>query len=89
MMEQRLAQADWTPGETTEHVSSLSSTVQEKETVINKLETQVEEQVYHFDCQLILESKRTLLHLFTARRSRQNCSVIAWWLMTKVKALNY
>jgi hypothetical protein len=51
MMEQRLAQADWTPGETTEHVSSLSSTVQEKETVITKLETQVEEQVYYFDCE--------------------------------------
>ncbi|PSN42246.1 hypothetical protein C0J52_24801 [Blattella germanica] len=44
MMEQRLAQADWTPSETTEHVSSLNSSVHAKETVINKLETQVEEQ---------------------------------------------
>lgn len=57
MMEQRLAQADWTPSETNEHVSSLNSTVQEKETVINKLETQVEEQV----CTVILTVSLTLL----------------------------
>jgi uncharacterized coiled-coil protein SlyX len=50
MMEQRLAQVDWTPSETSEHVSSLNSTVQEKETVINKLETQVEEQVFRPYC---------------------------------------
>lgn len=78
-MEQRLAEADWTPGETTEHVSSLSSTVQAKETVINKLETQVEEQVYNFDCQLILASNSTLLHLFIVRRNRQNSSEIGCW----------
>lgn len=48
MMEQRLAQCDWTPSEATEHVTSLNSAVREKETVINKLETQVEEQVRNY-----------------------------------------
>lgn len=45
MMEQRLAAADWTPSETTEQVSSLTTVVKERQQVITKLETEVEEQV--------------------------------------------
>ncbi|GLV35231.1 uncharacterized protein CBL_01620 [Carabus blaptoides fortunei] len=44
MMEQRLAAADWTPSETTEQVSSLTTVVKERQQVITKLETEVEEQ---------------------------------------------
>lgn len=49
MMEQRLAAADWTPSETTEQVSSLTSAVKERQQVITKLETEVEEQVTTID----------------------------------------
>ncbi|KDR17120.1 hypothetical protein L798_08377, partial [Zootermopsis nevadensis] len=73
MMEQRLAEADWTPGETTEHVSSLSSTVQAKETVINKLETQVEEQ--------------RLLRLQDAKQVEAKAAKIKEWVTNKLREL--
>ncbi|XP_033611575.1 uncharacterized protein CG43867 isoform X4 [Cryptotermes secundus] len=73
MMEQRLAQTDWTPSETTEHVSSLNSTVQEKETVINKLETQVEEQ--------------RLLRLQDAKQVEAKAAKIKEWVTNKLREL--
>lgn len=45
MMEQRLAAADWTPSEATEQVTTLTSAVKERQQVISKLESEVEEQV--------------------------------------------
>lgn len=47
MMEQRLAAADWTPSEATEQVSSLTSAVRERQQVITKLESEVQEQVHN------------------------------------------
>lgn len=45
MMEQRLAAADWTPSEASEQVTTLTTAVKERQQVISKLETEVEEQV--------------------------------------------
>ncbi|KAJ4445671.1 hypothetical protein ANN_12355, partial [Periplaneta americana] len=73
MMEQRLAQADWTPSETSEHVSSLNSTVQAKETVINKLETQVEEQ--------------RQLRLQDAKQVEAKAAKIKEWVTNKLREL--
>ncbi|XP_067011816.2 uncharacterized protein CG43867 [Anabrus simplex] len=73
MMEQRLAQADWTPSEATEQVSSLNTAVKQKETVINKLETQVEEQ--------------RQLRLQDAKQVEAKAAKIKEWVTNKLREL--
>nr|CAD7446612.1 unnamed protein product [Timema bartmani] len=77
MMEQRLVQTEHTPGDVSPH---MSSTV--KETVINKLETQVEEQV----CIHTTWEKRQL-RLQDAKQVEAKAAKIKEWVTNKLREL--